>query len=89
MNSQKKELTYRVFVDRIEELEEKIDRMVLSNEVSYDKKFHFAIITENRKLISDITKSSLEEEEKELLVELISALFKNFKLIDQTIDKRI
>lgn len=89
MNSQKKELTYRVFADRIEELEEKIDRMVLSSEVSYDKKFHFAIITENRKLISDITKSSLEEEEKELLVELISALFKNFKLIDQTIDKLI
>ena len=61
----------------IDELEESIDRFIVSMNIAYDRKFHMYIIQQYNEIVSYMDKSSLSDEVKWVFSELIKRIFEN------------
>lgn len=63
----------------IDELEESIDRLIVSMNIAYDRKFHMHIIQQYNEIVSYMEKSSLSDEVKGVFSELIKRIFENMQ----------
>lgn len=71
----KKAAEHEELLGDIEELENYIERLALTVEVSYDVDFHTTVIQKYSMLINKIKDSSLTELDKEIMVSTIKELF--------------
>ena len=63
----------------IEELEESMDRFIVSMNIAYDRKFHMYIIQQYNEIMVYMEKSSLSEDVKGIFSELIKRIFENMQ----------
>ena len=63
----------------IDELEESMDRLIVSMNIAYDRKFHMYIIQQYNEIVSYMEKSSLSDEVKGVFSELIKRIFENMQ----------
>ena len=63
----------------IDELEESIDRFIVSINIAYDRKFHMYIIQQYNEIVSCMEKSSISDEVKGVFSELIKIIFENMQ----------
>ena len=66
--------------DMIDELEESMDRFILSMNIAYDRKFHMYIIQQYNEIASYMGKSSLSEDVKGVFSEMIKRIFENMQI---------
>ena len=66
-------------IEGIEELEDYIERLAISNEVAYDEKFHNTVIKVYAQVITKVKESHLSEEDKGFMTETILELFKEYQ----------
>ena len=66
--------------DMIDELEESMDRFILSMNIAYDRKFHMYIIQQYNEIVSYMGKSSLSEDVKGVSSEMIKRIFENMQI---------
>lgn len=59
----------------IDEFEDYVERLQLSNAVVYDESFHKEVVNKYRQLMVKINKSELNTESKAFVVEMVSELF--------------
>ena len=63
----------------IDELEESMDRFIVSMNIAYGRKFHMYIIQQYNEIISYMEKSNLSDEVKGVFSELIKRIFENMQ----------
>ena len=63
----------------IDELEESMDRFIVSMNIAYDRKFHMYIIQQYNEIVSYMEKSNLSDEVKGVFSELIKRIFENMQ----------
>lgn len=63
----------------IEDLEESVDRFVISMNVAYDSKFHMYIIQQYNKIMSYMEDSNLSEDDKGIFSELVKRIFEKLQ----------
>ena len=73
---------YEILNSEIDELEEDVQRLALSNEISYDENFHQTVVKKYRALITEIKDSSISDEDKNILYSLIKEVFQENLIID-------
>lgn len=66
--------------DMIDELEESMDRFILSMNIAYDRKFHMYIIQQYNEIVSYMGTSSLPEDVKGVFSEMIKRIFENMQI---------
>lgn len=69
------------FIDKIDDIEEAVDRFVSTSEEFYDKNLHEYIMSETRDLINNVRDSEMAADEKSLAIGLITAVLE-FASID-------
>lgn len=81
LNRMAKNITYdnAEILEDMDELEDYIERLKQSNEVTYDESFHRTVVRKYSELINKIKSSSLSQEDKGFMTETIAELFQEYK----------
>ena len=66
-------------LEEIDELEEFIERLYISSNISYDEDYHNEVVKLYRDVMSKIKDSPLENDDKEFLVAFIAGVFEENK----------
>lgn len=72
-------LDSQVILEKIDDFEDYIERLYLSNQVSYDETFHKEVIKRYGVLVNDISNSDLSTEDKSFMAETVTQLFEEYK----------
>lgn len=70
--------------DRIDDIEDELDRLSISNRLAYDDKFHASILHDTRVIVKEImSNSKLDDSEKKELIERARLVYENCEILQK------